>query len=1147
MNTKRPHGVGPYDLWLMTRSPLRLLFITVAFVFLGQFLINVWLPVLSPIAPMLVAVLESVLLVLILFPALYFLLFYPLALHMKKQREAEQALQDSEQRNRMLLASLPQRIFFKDADSVFVSVNDPFALDLEVKPEKIVGRTDFDFSPRELAEKYRADDRRVMATGQPETLVERNVVGDQERIVEVVKAPVLDDSAEVIGLLGIFTDITERVRAEEALRRQESERAAILNSMSELMLYQDTNGRILWANRAAADSVGLTTEELIGKRCYEVWHARSERCVGCPVAEALETGQPQTRQMTSPDGRAWRVRGAPVRDDEGNIVGAVEVTLDITERKRAEEALRTSEEQYRTTLDAMADAIHAVDRDLQIVLVNRALQQWCHELGLDRDIVGRSVFEAFPFLPDSVGEEYRRAFELGEVVRTEDRNTVGDSQFLTETRKIPVFEGDTVVRVITVIRDITEHRRSEEQLAYERGLLNVLMEHTPDHIYFKDEDCRFIRTSQALTDWFGLSDPQETIGKTDFDFFSEEHARQAYEDEKAVMRTGRPIVAKVEKETWPDGTQTWVSTTKAALRDPEGNVVGTFGISRDIAEQQQAAMTLRENEEAERRLAAQLKGLNEIGNELSKIDSLDELSRLAVELGRDRLGFERLGLWLVDEQDSNFAWGTWGVDEKGDLRDERSVKLPVHDSPAIESVVLQRRSLAVLEDVELRDGRGKAVGKGTNAIAPLWDGEEVIGYLAVDNLLHGGPITERDQELLTVYAATLGHLCTRKRAEQALRESEERFRLLVDTAFDGINICEAEAETGKRRLLLCNDRFVEMSGYTRPELEDAADLDALTVSDMTPEQEREISRAMEKERPYRGTASWIRPDGKENVYEFSAVAMERDGRYYLMGVDRDITDRILAERRLAEYAGQLKALNAELQRSNRDLQDFTYTVSHDLQEPLRKVHSFGQFLVEDCGDQLPEVGREHLRHMQNAAVRMKEFIQHLLALARVGTHGADPEPVDPGRIVGVALETLSDRIRECGGQVTVQASLPTVMADPVQLGQVFQNLIGNALKFRKPDRAPRIAIGARIEDDQAVFNVTDNGVGIEERYLEKIFGIFQRLHARDIYAGAGVGLALCEKIVRRHGGIIWAESEPGEGSVFRFTLSLATQPEEEQA
>ena len=299
---------------------------------------------------------------------------------------------------------------------------------------------------------------------------------------------------------------------------------------------------------------------------------------------------------------------------------------------------------------------------------------------------------------------------------------------------------------------------------------------------------------------------------------------------------------------------------------------------------------------------------------------------------------------------------------------------------------------------------------------------------------------------------------------------------------------------------------------------------------------------MEKERPYRGTASWIRPDGKENVYEFSAVAMERDGRYYLMGVDRDITDRILAERRLAEYAEQLKALNAELQRSNRDLQDFTYTVSHDLQEPLRKVHSFGQFLVEDCGDQLPEVGREHLRHMQNAAVRMKEFIQHLLALARVGTHGADPEPVDPGRIVGVALETLSDRIRECGGQVTVQASLPTVMADPVQLGQVFQNLIGNALKFRKPDRAPRIAIGARIEDDQAVFNVTDTGVG-----MEKIFGIFQRLHARDIYAGAGVGLALCEKIVRRHGGIIWAESEPGEGSVFRFTLSLATQPEEEQA
>jgi len=898
MNTKQPRSeTGPSDLWLMAKSPLRLLFITVAFVFLGEFLIMVWVPVLRPMAPVLEALADSVLVVLILFPALYFLLFRPVALHMRSAQKAEQAL-----------------------------------------------------------------------------------------------------------------------------RRSESERAAILNSMSELVLYQDTDGNILWVNQAAAESVGLTTDGLVGTRCYEVWHGRSERCPGCPVAEALETGRTQTGEMTSPDGRSWRIRADPVRDDEGNIVGAVEVTLDITER-----------------------------------------------------------------------------------------------------------------------------RRTEEALAYERGLLNVLMEHTPDHIYFKDEDSRFIRISRGLANWLGLSDPQQAVGKTDFDFFTEEYARQAYEDERAVMRTGRPIVAKAEKETWPDGTETWVSTTKAALRDAQGNVVGTFGISRDVTEQERAIRTLRENEEVERRFAARLKALNEIGNELSKVDSLDELSRRAIELGRDRLGFERLGLWLVDEQDSNFVCGTWGVDENGNLRDERSARLPADGNPAIESVVLQHRSLAVLEDAELRDAKGKVVGKGTNVVAPLWDGEDVIGYLAVDNLLHGEPITERDQELLTVYAATLGHLCTRRRAELALRASEERFRMLVETAFDGINICEADAKTGKRRLLFCNERFVEMSGYTRQELEEAADLEALTVSDVTPEQGREISRAMEEGRPYRGTASWIRPDGKENVYEFSAVALKRDDKYYLMGFDRDITDRILTERQLAEYAEQLKSLNAELQRSNRDLADFTYTVSHDLQEPLRKIHSFGQFLVEDCGEHLPEVGREHLRHIQDAAVRMKEFIQHLLALARVGTHGADPEPVDPGRIVGVALETLSDRIRECCGEVTVQNDLPTVMADPVQLGQVFQNLIANALKFHDPERPPRIAISARVEDDRAVFSVADNGIGIEERFLEKIFGIFQRLHARDKYEGAGVGLALCEKIVRRHGGIIWAESEPGEGSVFRFTLWLAPQWEEGEA
>ena len=251
-------------------------------------------------------------------------------------------------------------------------------------------------------------------------------------------------------------------------------------------------------------------------------------------------------------------------------------------------------------------------------------------------------------------------------------------------------------------------------------------------------------------------------------------------------------------------------------------------------------------------------------------------------------------------------------------------------------------------------------------------------------------------------------------------------------------------------------------------------------------------------------------------------------------VVRDVTERKRAEE-------QLEALNAELERSNRDLQDFTYTVSHDLQEPLRKVHTFGQFLVEDCGDRLPEESREHLRRMQDAAVRMKSLIQHLLALARVGTRGGEMASVEPRQVIARVLDTLSEQIRECAGEVTVEDPLPTVNADAVQLGEVFQNLIANALKFRSPDRVAKVAVSGRIEGDRAVFSVADNGIGIEERFLEKIFGVFQRLYPREQYEGAGVGLALCEKIIRRHGGRIWAESQPGKGSTFWFSLPLASE------
>lgn len=224
----------------------------------------------------------------------------------------------------------------------------------------------------------------------------------------------------------------------------------------------------------------------------------------------------------------------------------------------------------------------------------------------------------------------------------------------------------------------------------------------------------------------------------------------------------------------------------------------------------------------------------------------------------------------------------------------------------------------------------------------------------------------------------------------------------------------------------------------------------------------------------------------------------------------------------------------ELARSNAELQQFAYIASHDLQEPLRMVTSYMQLLTRRYGDRLDGDAREFIGFAVDGAARMNRLIQDLLAFSRVGTRGREFTPTDCNEVLEMARMNLKVAIEETGARVTSDP-LPTVMGDDTQLVQLFQNLISNAIKFTK-DRTPEVRVGVQSDEAGWLFSVSDNGIGMERRHLDKVFTIFQRLHTRDEYAGTGIGLAVCRKIVERHGGRIWAESEPGEGSTFYFTL-----------
>jgi signal transduction histidine kinase len=260
-------------------------------------------------------------------------------------------------------------------------------------------------------------------------------------------------------------------------------------------------------------------------------------------------------------------------------------------------------------------------------------------------------------------------------------------------------------------------------------------------------------------------------------------------------------------------------------------------------------------------------------------------------------------------------------------------------------------------------------------------------------------------------------------------------------------------------------------------------------------------------------------------------------------LQREITERVQAETALQTYA-------KKLERSNRELQDFAYIASHDMQEPLRKVQAFSDRLQAKYGQTLDDRGRDYLERMQRAAGRMQTLITDLLTYSRVTTKARPFVPVDLARIVHEVLSDLEKRIEQVGGRVEV-GDLLTIDADPPQMGQLLQNLIGNALKFHRQDLAPVVRIHAQLLNSQAPqpagdtasdgfcqITVQDNGIGFDEKYLDRIFQVFQRLHGRGTYEGTGTGLAICRKIVERHDGSITAESKPGEGATFIVTLPV---------
>jgi PAS domain S-box-containing protein len=408
---------------------------------------------------------------------------------------------------------------------------------------------------------------------------------------------------------------------------------------------------------------------------------------------------------------------------------------------------------------------------------------------------------------------------------------------------------------------------------------------------------------------------------------------------------------------------------------------------------------------------------------------------------------------------------------------------------------------------------------------PLLVGGRLVGVMAI---FARRPLADDAHETLEVMAEAVAQGIERRRVEEALSRGSRWNKLILETAGEGIYGLDRQG-----RVSFANPAAARMLGFTAEELvgQKVHELVHHSPSDGSPNpfEACPLCAPLQDGLARQGPDELLwRADGTSFPVEYTSTPiLEEDQIAGLVVTFQDITERLRTEQALARRA-------AELARSNAELEQFAYVASHDLQEPLRAVVSYVQLLEKRYRGQLDARADKYIAYAVDGARRMQTLINDLLAFSRVDRQGQSPAPIETETMLGLALANLRLAIEESEASVT-HGPLPVVVADRTQLLQLFQNLVGNALKFRGED-APRIHVRAERGEGEWRFAVEDNGIGIAPDYQERIFLLFQRLHGRTEYPGTGIGLAICKKIVERHGGRIWVESTGSSGSTFYFTI-----------
>jgi PAS domain S-box-containing protein len=888
-------------------------------------------------------------------------------------------------------------------------------------------------------------------------------------------------------------------KSEEELRNSEVMWHGLVNANPESVFLTDTTGIILAANETIAERLGKNVQEMIGTNFFDLLPAKVAAERKKHFDELIASGKPARFE----DNRSGKIIDNfihPIFDNDSKLTRLAFFGIDITERQQAEKNLRESEQTLRSFIINSPDTMYVLDLENH---TNKYLNtaEFC---GYPKSVLESRASIMFALHPEDipiVEENWKLMLRAsdGEVTSCEYRLQRKDGvwEWIQQRMTIILHTVDGAPsQVLVTLNIITARKRAEEALAESEKKLRALFETMSEGIVYEDHDGKIISANPAAERLLGLSFDQMQ-GRTSVDprwkaihadgspFPGETHSLNI------AAKTGKPAADEVMGIYNPkSGNYVWLSVNSTPEFLPgEKKPFRAYAVFRDITERKQAEETIR------------------------------SLARFPSENPSPVLRIARDGNLLYANEAAYLLLTDW--------------KLEV-GKPAPEAL-----KGPTCEVIETRTTKTVEIPGGERifsiSIAPAQENEDAALYMrdvtervrAEQEILKLNAeleqrVIERTAQLQITYNQLESELAERKRAEEALRESDERFRSLSGAAFEAINIHDGGV------LLDANEQYYAMFGY---EPEELLGKQVMTLT-IAPEAIEGVKKELATGGMGHYESTGLKKDGTRFPMEIRVREMEYKGRKVRVAAIMNITERKRAEETLQQRAAQLEA-------ANKELEAFSYSVSHDLRAPLRGIDGWSLALLEDYGSQLDGQAKTYLERVRSETQRMGQLIDDLLQLSRLTSAEMGIKKVNLSVMAGTIADQLQKSQPERQVEFIIQPGL-YANGDPRLLEIALTNLLGNAFKFTGKIPQALIQFGQTEVEGKRAFFVHDNGAGFDMALAKKLFGAFQRLHKASDFPGSGVGLSTVQRIVHRHGGRVWAEAAVNQGATFYFTLEEMT-------